>query len=113
MSESVGVTARHRRSSAEAERIVLEYEQSGLKRQEFCSQHGLPVAALDKYRCRHAASPQVRGRLVPVELIPDRASVLETHSAFWVELSSGRRIEVRRGFDEATLERLISLLDKA
>ena len=51
--------------------------------------------------------------MVPVELITDRASTLETHSAFWVELSSGRRIEVRRGFDAATFERLISLLDKA
>jgi hypothetical protein len=91
----------------------LEYEQSGLKRQEFCSQHGLSVAALDMYRRRHAVSPQVPGRLVPVELISDRARALEAHSAFWVELSSGRRIEVRRGFDAATLERLISLLDKA
>jgi len=113
MSESVGVTARRRRSRIEAERLVLEYEQSGLKRQEFCSRHGLSVAALDKYRRRHSASPQGRGRLVPVELIPDRASTLETHSAFWVELPSGRRIEVRRGFDSVTLDRLIGLLDKA
>jgi hypothetical protein len=29
-----------------------------------------------------------------------------------VELRSGRRIEVRRGFDAGTLERLLSVLDR-
>ncbi len=53
MSESGGVAGRRRRRSrVEAERLVLEYEQSGLGRQDFCLQHGLSVAALDKYRRR-------------------------------------------------------------
>jgi hypothetical protein len=30
-----------------------------------------------------------------------------------VELRSGRRIEVHRGFDAATLERLLTVLDRA
>jgi hypothetical protein len=45
--------------------------------------------------------------LVPVELLPDRASAL------WAELASGRRIGVESAFDAPTFERLISLLDKA
>jgi hypothetical protein len=48
-----------------------------------------------------------------VELFPDRASAFEAHGALWVELASGRRIGVESGFDATTLERLISLLDKA
>ena len=45
---------RHRRSRVEAERLVWEFERSGLTRQAFCMQHGFSVASLDKYRRRCA-----------------------------------------------------------
>ena len=48
MSE-VGVV-RRRRSLAEAEALVAEFESSGLKREAFCRQRGLAVGTLDKYR---------------------------------------------------------------
>jgi hypothetical protein len=51
--------------------------------------------------------------LLPVELVPDQASAFKASSALWVELVGGRRIGVAIGFDAATLERLIGLLDKA
>lgn len=113
MSASVEVTARRRRSRIEAERLVLEFKQSGQTRNAFCTQHGLSVAALDKYRRRHSTSFHGSERLLPVELAPDQPSALKANSALWVELSSGRRIGVESGFDAATFERLISLLDKA
>jgi hypothetical protein len=113
MSETSGVSVRRRRSRIEAERLVLEFKQSGLTRQAFCAQHGLSVAALDKYRRRPAVTPLGRERLLPVELVPDPASAFKANSALWVELSSGRRIGVEIGFDAITLERLIGLLDKA
>jgi hypothetical protein len=49
---------RRRRSRVEAERLVLEFERSGLTRRAFCVHHGLSVAALDKYRkrCRTCVS---------------------------------------------------------
>jgi hypothetical protein len=50
MSE-VGVK-RRRRSGAEVEALVAEYEASGLKRGAFCRQRGLAVGTLDKYRRR-------------------------------------------------------------
>ena len=34
------------------EKLVAEYEASGLRRDAFCQQRGLSVAALDKYRRR-------------------------------------------------------------
>ena len=112
MSESFGVSVRRRRSRIEAERLVLEFKQSALTRQAFCAQHGLSVAALDKYRRRHPAIFPGHERLLPVELAPDQASAFKASSALLVELAGGRRIGVESGFDAATLASLISLLDK-
>jgi hypothetical protein len=39
-----------RRSREEADRLVMEYEQSGLTRRAFCHRHGLSTATLDNYR---------------------------------------------------------------
>lgn len=103
---------RRRRSRIEAERLVLEFKQSGLTRQAFCAQYGLSVAALDKYRRRPSASLQGCERLLPVELVPHQASAFKASRGLWVELAGGRRIGVEIGFDTATLERLIGLLDK-
>ena len=47
MSEAVSV--RKRRSRVEVEKLVAEYEASGLTRDVFCQQRGLSVTVLDKY----------------------------------------------------------------
>ena len=119
MSE-VGVESikRRRRSRAEAAQLVAEYETSGLTRKAFCTQRGVSVAALDKYRRIHRQpTAQAPGRLLPVELLPDLSAVSasgdEPCSHLWLELSNGRRIAVGRGFDAPTLERLVCLLDRA
>ena len=115
---------RRRRSRVEAERLVLEFERSGLTRQAFCVHHGLSVAALDKYRkrCRtwehQSAPPQAAtNRILPVEFgngaAPFRTCAVDSCRALWVELANGRRITVNDGFDASTLERLIAVLEKA
>ena len=43
---------RHRRSQEEVERLVKEYEASGLGRQEFCNKHGLSLSTLNRHRKR-------------------------------------------------------------
>src|SRR5215469_986744 len=113
MSE-VGVV-RRRRSRSEAASLVAEYEASGLSRQEFCRQRGLAVGTLDKYRRRvYGGSRSVAGPMLPVEVAPSpRREVSSDESPFVVESHSGRRIEVRRGFDAGTLERLLTVLDRA
>jgi hypothetical protein len=87
-------------------------------RQEFCRQRGLAVGTLDKYRRRvHRGSRSVAEPMVAVEVFPSAAGEasrdVDGDSALVVESRSGRRIEVRRGFDAGTLERLLTVLDRA
>ncbi len=106
-----------RRSFAEVQALVGEFESSGLLRAVFCQQRGLAVGTLDKYRKRvHGGRPAGGSAFVPVEVV---ASVARDVNGFArrdgslvVELRSGRRIEVCRGFDAGTLERLLSILDR-
>jgi|SRR5215469_14372669 len=109
---------RIRRSRSEAAALVAEFEASGLSRQEFCRQRGLAVGTLDKYRRRvRSGSRSVAGPMIPVEVAssPRRKASRDVSEErpFVVESHSGRRIEVRRGFDAGTLERLLTVLDRA
>jgi hypothetical protein len=106
-----------RRSWAEVQALVAEFDASGLMRAAFCQQRGLAVGTLDKYRLRVHGGRQSGGRpFVPVEVVPSKAqdvnSVAGRDGALRVELPSGRRIEVCRGFDAGTLERLLTVLDR-
>jgi len=108
---------RRRRSRAEVEALVAEFEASGLMRAAFCQHRGLAVGTLDKYRRRVQSKPQSgAGTLLPVEVISSPSRHAESESrdgVLTVELRSGRRIEVYRGFDAETLERLLAVLDRA
>ena len=115
MSE-VGVIHR-RRSFAEVQALVGEFESSGLLRAVFCQQRGLVVGTLDKYRKRVHGGRQAGGSaFVPVEVVPSTArdvnGAARHDGGLVVELRSRRRIEVCRGFDAGTLERLLSLFDR-
>jgi hypothetical protein len=106
MSEGIVVVGRRQRSRVEAERLVLEFERSGLSRRAFCAQHGLSVPSLDQYRkrCRaagtssksaHAAAAQAAAnRILPMEFVDAGALPVESLRALRVELANGRRIEV-------------------
>jgi hypothetical protein len=119
MSEGI-VVGRRRRSRVEAERLVLEFERSGLSRRAFCEQHGLSLPSLDQYRkrCRDVLSSSAMtkaaaNRILPVEIVDAEASAGERSRPLRVELANGRRIEVAPGFDASTLERLVAVLEKA
>ena len=113
---AVGV--KHRRCSfSEVQALVAEFEASGLMLADFCQQRGLAVGTLDKYRQRVHGGQRLEGRsFVPVEVVPsagqDVHRVAGRDGVLFVELRSGHRIEVRRGFDADTLERLLTVLDK-
>jgi transposase-like protein len=115
-----------RRSRAEVEQLVDAFEVSGLRRREFCLQHGVVVGTLDFWRKRRreeqgpvasnpartqnvAARARVAdsGRLVAVEL-----AGAATSGRLAVVLPRGRRVEVSEGFDAATLERLLAVLEQ-
>jgi len=102
------LTRRHR-SRAEAERLVRDFEQSGLSRRAFCTARGVGLHTLDYYRHRDRVRRQVGGteQLVPVELI-DRTPAV---GGLRVELANGRRIVVEAGFDASHLKRLLAVLE--
>jgi hypothetical protein len=107
-----------RRSRAEADRLVSEFERSGLRRKEFCAARGLTVHTLDAWRRRMAQSGTGE-KIVPVEIVADRAASTgsgRTGSEAWngqfrIVLADGLRIEVELGFDAAELRRLIAVLN--
>lgn len=109
------VQRRKRRSRAEADQLVGEFEDSGLTRQAFCSRHGLSVTALDKHRRRHGRKAGDDSRMVAVEVVEGLVTPASTggSSALWVELANGGRIAVGSGFDAATLKRLVAVLAEA
>jgi len=119
----------HRRSRTEAEQLVDAFESSGLGRREFCLKHGVVLGTLDFWRKRRRQerdkvaskrpgmwNKDVRAgvasgsRLVAVEL----AGLQENAAGggLVVVVSRGRRIEVSRWFDAATLERLLAVLEQ-
>lgn len=114
------VAVQRRRSRAEGERLVSEFEQSGLVRKEFCVARGLSVHTLDAWR-RRVAQSGCGEKIVPVEIVEGRESGLgsmRAGSAGWsgqfrIVLADGFRIEVEPGFDAAELRRLIAALDSA
>jgi hypothetical protein len=113
MSEAGSV--RRRRSRVEVEKLVAEYEASGLTRDVFCQQRGLSVVTLDKYRRRvQKWARSGAGPMLPVEVVLSTGSncAARGYGVLVVESRSGRRIEVVRGFDAETLERLLTILDK-
>ena len=113
MSEGEVGRPRRRRSRAEAEQLVVEYEAGEMSREEFCRKHGLALSTLARYqRRREPGQEEGAGpsRWLAVELSgahPTGASGLA------VVLTGGRRIEVGRGFDAQTLQQLLSLLEPA
>ena len=128
MYETEAHRPRRRRSREEADRLVIEYEQSGLTRRVFSRQHGISLATLDNYRRQRACGPGLAPdagpaaasasavTFVPVELV-ERSS-LHSQTAgnganLYIEMASGRRIAVTAGFDAVTLTRLIAVLEQA
>ena len=98
------------------EGLVAEYEASGLGRQAFCNKHGLSLSTLNRHRKRQqmASEPAGTSRWVAVELSDtEQASTRQPSSELSVILSSGRRIEVRGGFDPKVLQQLVRVLEQA
>jgi len=128
MDETQAHRTGRRRSREEADRLVMEYEQSGLTRRIFCRQHELSLATLDNYRRQRACSSDhaqyaapapasaPAATFVPVELVerslPHRQTA-DDGASLHIELAGGRRIAVTTGFDAATLTRLIAVLEQA
>ena len=100
---------KRRRSQAEAEGLVQEFEQSGLSRKAFSSSRGVALHTLDYYRARYRAHRAATGvpDLLPVDLISARPA----SGGLRVELANGRRIVIEAGFDVSVLKQLVAALE--
>jgi len=100
---------RRYRSRVEAAQLAAEFRASGLTRREFSEQHSVALNTLNRYISRYpgeqfAAAP----RLLRVE-VSEPACV---GSGIAVVLACGRRVELARGFDAATLAQAVSVLER-
>lgn len=107
------VQVRRRRSQAEIAELVASYEASGLSRSEFCRTHGLSLSTLNRYFSRRRQAEAAGVNLLAVELCGQRPAARNAaDSGLAVTVAGGRRIEVARGFDAATLAQLLGLLER-
>jgi transposase-like protein len=109
-----GRSHRRHRSRAEADQVVADYEASGLSREAFCVQYDVTLKSLDRYVTRYRKQKQKQKgeesqRFVAVEVTRPTG----TGGELAVLLATGRRIEVKRGFDPGTLRQLVAVLEHA
>ncbi len=93
--------------------MAAEYEASGLSQEAFGRQRDIPMKTLaryvGRYRKEKAAAGSEPQRWVAVEISGTDAR----GSELAVLVSSGRRIEVKPGFDSDTLRQLMAVLEQA
>lgn len=103
-----------RRTPAEIEQIVSEFKSSGLTQIEFSRRQGLTLSTLGRYLSRLRASREASGDgLVEVEVAVKKCDPLYVSGCgLSVVVAAGRRIVLESGFDAASLQRLLRVLEK-
>jgi hypothetical protein len=104
----VGKKRRARRTGKEVRRLVEEFISGGMKRSDFCRSRGLSLGTLRRHLEGEKQGARQTPRLVAVEL---EEKAVPKVNAIEVVLARGRRVEVRPGFDVATLQALIAVLE--
>lgn len=107
----LGRQHRRHRSRAEADQLAGEYESSGLSREEFCKLRDMPLKTLARYLTRYRKQKE-GGSEPPRWVAVEVAGHSGCGGELSVLLSSGRRIEVKRGFDAGTLRQLVVVLER-
>jgi hypothetical protein len=115
VSQKPGNSTRKRRSRAEVCRLVEEYLRSGLSLKAFCQQHDLDRSTLARrwqQRQNPTAQDAQTSGWVRVELAPQPDPLpVAAPSGVALVVAGGRRIELARNFDAATLRQLLRLLE--
>jgi hypothetical protein len=105
-----------RRSRAEVQQLIAEYDASGLGRAAFCEQRGLSLSSLSRYRKRQQqkTAETADGKHWLAVEISGSAAVARGGRATGLAmvLAGGWRIEVGRGFDADTLKRLLAVVGR-
>ena len=105
---------RRRRTPAEIQQIVSEFKSGDLTQKEFCRRQGLTLSTFGRYLSRaHASSEASKRGLVAVELAVKKDGAKACGGCgLSVMVASGRRIVVEAGFDAASLQRLVQVLER-
>ena len=104
---------RRRRTSAEIRQIVSEFKSGEVTQKEFCRRQGLTLSTLGRYLSQVRASSEADNRgLVAVELAVKGGAKARGGCGLSVSVGSGRRIVVEAGFDAASLQRLVQVLER-
>src|SRR5215471_15814492 len=113
MSNQPEVSTKQRRTSAEVKQIVAGFASSGLTKVEFCRRAQISSSTLFRnlQQAKETSTAAVQPGLIAVEVMGSR---LERDGDYGlsVVLPRGRRIEVGAGFDGATLQRLLLVLER-
>jgi hypothetical protein len=103
---------KRRRTRAEVRQIVNEFESGELTQVEFCRRHDVVLSTLGRYlRQERGASAAASDGLIAVELAVKKSDREPADCGLSVVVGSGRRIVVEVGFDAATLQRVVQVLE--
>jgi hypothetical protein len=104
---------KRRRTPAEIHQIVSEFKSGDLTQIEFCRRQGLTLSTLGRYLSQGRAASEASNRgLVAVEFAVKKGCGEPSGGCgLSVSVASGRRIVVEAGFDAATLQRLVQVLE--
>jgi transposase-like protein len=96
-------------------RMIRQCRESGLSVRAFCEQHGLAEASFYGWRRTLGQRAAEAVDFVPVRVVPEPTTVPDAHKsghALELVLGSGRRVGIGPGFDAATLQRLLAVLEE-
>ena len=102
-----------RRTSAEVKQIAAGFPSSGLTKVEFCRREQMSSSTLFRnlQQAKETSTAAAQTGLVAVEVIGSRLE-RDGDCGLSVVLPHGHRIEVGAGFDGATLQRLLLVLER-
>jgi hypothetical protein len=95
-------------------RIISQWQHSGLSIRAFCQRHGLAEPTFYAWRRTLRERDAAAVPFVPVHVLPDEPALSpdDPTPALELVLRGGRRLRIAPGFDAATLQRLLALLEE-
>jgi len=104
---------RRYRSRKEAQQLAHSFEECGLTRQEFCRQNKVALNTLNRYLKRYSKEQHSRKESAQWLAVEIARPEQKGNSELTVVLRDELRIEVRRGFDAATLQQIVAALGRS
>jgi hypothetical protein len=108
-------TTNQRRSSKERfwRQMVRQWRSSGLSIRAFCANRQVSQPSFYAWRRTIAQRDAETTRFLPVQVVPDEQPAGDASgNGLELHLGAGRVLRISPGFDEATLRRLLTLLEE-